>query len=85
MIFFLFVPTESGQPEMAALDAVRLEDAVAEAEALPYAGRIGYLFDGDQFVREITTANALKDAAPLAVVPRRRPPLRPVELAPRPG
>lgn len=85
MIYFLFVPTESGRPEMAALDAVRLEDAISEAEALPFAGRTGYLFDGDRFVQEVTTADSLQDAPPLATVPRRRPPVRPVELAPRPG
>lgn len=68
MIYFLFVPTESGQTEMAALEANALEAAIAEAGRLQFGGRVGYLFDGDQFVQEIETASAILDEGPLEAV-----------------
>lgn len=74
MIFFLFVPTESGAPEVSVLDAENLTDAVVEAESLPYAGRTGYLFDGDLFLREVRTGDGLKDR-PGPVPARSRPPV----------
>lgn len=84
MIFFLYVPTESGHPEMAALAATDEAGAVREAQGLQYGGRAGYLFDGDRFVREVTTRAGILEEAPLLAVPPggvRRPraglPLRP--------
>lgn len=86
MIYFLYVPVESGKPEMAALQSTSVDDAVREAEALPYAGRVGYLFDGDLFVQEVRTADLMKDAPlPGSQVRRRRVSAPPVSLAPRPG
>lgn len=86
MIYFLYVPVESGKPEMAALEARHLEDAVREAEALPYAGRVGYLFDGDIFMQEVRTANLMQQAPhPAAQIPYSLAPLRPVEPVPKPG
>ncbi len=84
MIFFLYVPTESGRPEMAVLTATDEAAAIGEAESLQYGGRAGYLFDGDRFVQEVTTrAGILTDhsllAGPPGGVGRRRAgiPLRP--------
>lgn len=67
MHYFLFVPTESSQPEMVALTATDADAAVAEAELHEFGGRIGYLFDGDQFVQEVSTAAGLINALPLSV------------------
>lgn len=66
MQYFLFVPTESGQPEMAALTALDAEAAVAEAELREFGGRIGYLFEGDLFLREVKTVARLTTAEPLS-------------------
>ena len=68
MIYFLFVPTESGQTEMAALEADALEAAIAEAGRLQFGGRVGYLFNGDQFAQEIETASAILNQGPLEAV-----------------
>ncbi|MFC7376936.1 hypothetical protein [Brevundimonas sp. GCM10030266] len=73
MIFFLFVPVESAAPEMAALTATGLDEAIKEAEALPFAGRTGYLFEGDRFVQEIRTADTLREV-PAFADPYRSPP-----------
>lgn len=64
MIFFLFVPTEGGSSEMAALEATSVESAVIEAQELEFAGRTGFLFDGDLFIREVQTANDLEAPGP---------------------
>ncbi len=85
MIFFLFVPTESGQSEMVALEATRLEDAITEARETPFAGRTGFLFDGDRFVREIMTADTIGVTPALSTLRAPKRPTPPVELAPRPG
>lgn len=66
MQYFLFVPTESNQPEMVALTATDADAAVGEAELQEFGGRIGYLFDGDRFVQEISTAAGLITAPPLS-------------------
>lgn len=85
MIFFLFIPTESGQPEMSALEATTLQGAIEEAESLPFAGRTGYLFDGDIFVQAVSTADTLAPAPSPIAVTHRPPPARPENLPPRPG
>lgn len=86
MIYFLYVPVESGKPEMAALEAGHLEDAVREAEALPYAGRVGYLFDGDIFMQEVRTADLMQQTPlPAARFQYGEVPAQPVQTVPRPG
>ena len=70
MHYFLFVPTESGQPEMAALTATEANAAVGEAGRQEFGGRMGYLFDGDMFVQEVTTEAGLITAEPLSAPER---------------
>jgi hypothetical protein len=74
MIYFLYVPTESGHPEMSALTDIVEDDeaAVAEAGRMQYGGRAGYLFDGDRFVAEVVTAAAITERPALST-PTSRP------------
>lgn len=86
MQHFLFVPTESGQTEMAALTATRTVDAVEEAGRCEFGGRTGYLFDGDTFVQEIRTAAGVTMGGPLGDAIRDRDQVEPSPFAVlRPG
>lgn len=86
MQHFLFVPTESGQTEMAALNATRTADAVEEAGRCAFGGRTGYLFDGDTFVQEVRTAAGITLDDPLGDAIRCRDQIEPGPFAAlRPG
>jgi hypothetical protein len=86
MQHFLFVPTESGKTEMAALTATRTVDAVEEAGQCEFGGRTGYLFDGDVFVQEVRTAAGVTLDDPLGDAIRDRDQIDPDPFAAlRPG
>lgn len=67
MHYFLFVRTEGGVVEMASLGALEREDAIAEAGKLPFAGRPGSLFQGDEYIGEVATADTFRSQTPLGL------------------